>query len=101
MLRRVLIDAKGNQVPPGPNIRYFFLRKYPERALHSWAAEHGGLFSVWMGTQLVIVISDPKVARDLLVTNGATFSSRKRYFMKNQTILHGRAITASEYGETW
>ncbi|KIK50801.1 hypothetical protein GYMLUDRAFT_50988 [Collybiopsis luxurians FD-317 M1] len=101
VLRRVLIDAKGNQVPPGPNIRYFFLRKYPERALHSWAAEHGGLFSVWMGTQLVIVISDPKVARDLLVTNGATFSSRKRYFMKNQIILHGRAITASEYGETW
>ncbi|KIK59012.1 hypothetical protein GYMLUDRAFT_1005514 [Collybiopsis luxurians FD-317 M1] len=101
VLRKVLIDSKGNHIPPGPNIRYFFLRKYPERALRSWAAEHGGLFSIWMGTQLVVVISDPKVARDLLVTNGATFSSRKRYFMKNQTILRGRAITASEYGETW
>ncbi|KAJ3785240.1 cytochrome P450 [Lentinula aff. detonsa] len=101
ILRKFVTDASGNQVPPGPNLRYFFLRKYPERALRSWAARYGSLFSIWMGTQLFVVVSDPRVARDLLVTNGANFSSRKRYFMKNQTILTGRAITASEYGETW
>lgn len=101
VLRKVITDANGNQVPPGPNLRYMFLQKYPERALRSWAAKYGHLFSIWMGTQLFVVISDPRVARDLLVTNGAVFSSRKRYFMKNQTILTGRAITASEYGETW
>ncbi|KAJ7474932.1 hypothetical protein FB451DRAFT_1174347 [Mycena latifolia] len=76
------------------------LRKYPERALHRWAKAYGPLFSVWMGNQLFIVISDPKVARDLLVTQGAIFSSRKDYFMKNQTILAGRTITASAYGDT-
>lgn len=54
-----------------------------------------------MGNQLVVVISDPVVARDLLVVNGAIFSTRKTYFMKNQVILRGRAITASEYGGTW
>ncbi|KAG6916524.1 hypothetical protein DXG01_006465 [Tephrocybe rancida] len=54
-----------------------------------------------MGSQLFVVISDPRVARDLLVTNGSTFSSRKRYFMKNQVILRGRAITASAYGDRW
>ncbi|KIK62698.1 hypothetical protein GYMLUDRAFT_197806 [Collybiopsis luxurians FD-317 M1] len=96
-----MADAEGNPIPPGPNTRYFFLRRYPERALHAWQKQYGGLFSVWMGTQLFVVISDPKIAKDLLVTNGAIFSSRKRYFMKNQMILHGRAITASEYGETW
>ncbi|KIK54002.1 hypothetical protein GYMLUDRAFT_264859 [Collybiopsis luxurians FD-317 M1] len=100
-LRRIITNDNGDQVPPGPNIRYFFLRKYAERPLRSWAKQYGRLFSIWMGTQLVVVISDPKVARDLLVTNGAVFSTRKRYFMKNQTILRGRAITASEYGETW
>ncbi|KAI0284698.1 cytochrome P450 [Russula aff. rugulosa BPL654] len=54
-----------------------------------------------MGNQLFIVISDPRVAKDLLVSNGAIFSSRKRYFMKNQTILRGRAITATPYNDTW
>ncbi|KAJ3900492.1 cytochrome P450 [Lentinula edodes] len=101
ILRQVISDDKGHKVPPGPMLRYFYLRKYPERALQAWAATFGHLFSIWMGTQLFIVISDPQIARDLLVTNGAIFSSRKRYFMKNQTILRGRAITASEYGETW
>ncbi|KAJ3842653.1 cytochrome P450 [Lentinula raphanica] len=101
VLRRLITDADGSQIPPGPNNRYFFLRKYAERALQAWAAKYGPLFSIWMGTQLFVVISDPRVARDLLVTNGAVFSSRKRYYMKNQTILRGRAITASEYGETW
>ncbi|KAJ4466755.1 cytochrome P450 [Lentinula aciculospora] len=101
VLRRLTTDADGNQIPPGPINRYFFLRKYPERVLQTWAAKYGSLFSIWMGTQLFVVISDPHVARDLLVTNGAVFSSRKRYYMKNQTILRGRAITASDYGETW
>ncbi|KAG6902440.1 hypothetical protein C0995_016619 [Termitomyces sp. Mi166 len=54
-----------------------------------------------MGSQLFVVIPDPQIARDLLVTNGSIFSSRKRYFMKNQVILRGRAIKASEYGDKW
>jgi hypothetical protein len=54
-----------------------------------------------MGNQLFVVISDARIAKDLLVSNGAIFSSRKLYFMKNQTILRGRAITASPYNDTW
>ncbi|KAJ6546664.1 cytochrome P450 [Mycena vulgaris] len=101
MFRKNLVSTTGAPIPPGPLLRYAFLRKYPERALHSWAKTYGPLFSVWMGNQLFIVISDPKVARDLLVTQGGIFSSRKRYFMKNQTILAGRAITASAYDDKW
>ncbi|KAJ7167456.1 cytochrome P450 [Mycena filopes] len=101
LFRKNIVDAAGNSIPPGPLLRYAFLRKYPERVLHKWAGTYGPLFSVWMGNQLFIVISDPKIARDLLVTQGAIFSSRKNYFMKNQMILAGRAITASSYGDTW
>ncbi|KAF8984303.1 cytochrome P450 [Cyathus striatus] len=101
LLRRWIKDKDGNVLPPGPAIRYAFLRKYPELALNLWAKTYGPLFSIWMGSQLFVVISDPHVARDLLVINGALFSSRKKYFMKNQIILNGRAITASQYGERW
>ncbi|KIM37140.1 hypothetical protein M413DRAFT_13508 [Hebeloma cylindrosporum] len=100
-LRMWISDQNGNTLPPGPPVRYPFLRKYPELALDYWAKKYGPLFSIWMGSQLFIVISDPQIARDLLVAQGAVFSSRKQYFMKNQVILRGRAITASEYGDKW
>ena len=100
-LRRSLVDKDGHPIPPGPLLRYAFLRRYPERALRAWAITYGPLFSVWMGNQLFVVVSDARIAKDLLVSNGAIFSSRKPYFMKNQTILRGRAITATPYSDTW
>jgi len=36
-------------------------------------------------------------ARNLLVSNGAIFSSRKESFMKSQMILRGSGITATQY----
>jgi hypothetical protein len=101
IFRRNIVDKDGHHIPPGPLLRYAFLRRYPERAIHIWARAYGPLISVWMGNQLFVVISDARVAKDLLVNNGAIFSSRKKYFMKNQTILRGRAITATPYNETW
>jgi hypothetical protein len=100
-LRRNLVDKDGHSIPPGPLFRYAFLRRYPERALRAWAGTYGPLFSIWMGNQLFVVVSDAHIARDLFVSNGAIFSSRKQYFMKNRTILRGRAITATPYNDTW
>jgi len=101
LLRKIVVDREGNTLPPGPNVRYAFLGKYPELSVDAWAKQYGPLFSIWMGNQLFVVVSDPRVARDLFVLRGGVISSRKRYFMKNQTILRGRAITASEYGDKW
>ncbi|KIJ41518.1 hypothetical protein M422DRAFT_60430 [Sphaerobolus stellatus SS14] len=101
IFRKNLIDKAGHPIPPGPPLRYAFLRQYPERALHVWGQKYGSIFSVWMAKQLFVVINDPKVARDLLVVHGANFSSRWSYFMKNQTILAGGAITAAGYNDSW
>ncbi|KAF7421194.1 hypothetical protein PC9H_011714 [Pleurotus ostreatus] len=96
-----LVDKEGNPTPPGPPIRFPFLRRYPERPLFRWAKQYGPIYSVWMGTQIFVVINDAQMARDLLVTNGANFSSRWSYFVKNQTILNGGGITATRYNDTW
>lgn len=101
IFRKNIVDKDGHPIPPGPLLRYAFLRRYPERAMHAWARAYGPLLSVWMGNQLFVIISDARVAKDLLVSNGAIFSSRRQYFMKNQTILRGRAITATAYNDTW
>lgn len=100
-LRKNLRDKEGHPIPPGPPFRFPFLFKYPERILHHWTKKYGGIYSVWMGNQLFVVLNDPVVVRDLLVVNGANFSSRHNYFMKNQTILEGGAITATPYDDTW
>ncbi|THG93969.1 hypothetical protein EW026_g7401 [Hermanssonia centrifuga] len=99
--RKNLVDKDGNCIPPGPLFRLPYLPDYPERTLHAWAKKFGPLYSFFLGNQLYVVVSDSNMARELLVNNGAIFSSRKQYFIKNQTILRGRAITASPYGETW
>ena len=101
IFRKNIVDKDGHPIPPGPLLRYAFLRRYPERALRAWARAYGPLLSVWMGNQLFVVISDARIAKDLLVSNSAIFSSRKQYFMKNRTILRGRGITVTAYNDTW
>lgn len=100
-IRKNIVDKDGHSIPPGPLMRLPCLPDYPERTLHGWAQKFGPLYSFFLGNQLYVVVSDANIARELLVNNGAIFSSRKQYFVKNQTILKGRAITASPYGETW
>ncbi|KAI9450812.1 hypothetical protein F5148DRAFT_1335212, partial [Russula earlei] len=54
---------------PGPLLRYYFLRSYPEHTLRAWSRIYGPLFSIWMGNQLFVVISNARI--DLLVNNSA------------------------------
>ncbi len=54
-----------------------------------------------IGNQRFVVLSDPYVVKDILVTNGAIFSSRKEMFIKVQTILLHRGITGTGYNEIW
>lgn len=101
VFRKNLEDKHGHPIPPGPPIRYLFLRRHSERVLRDWSRTYGPLFSLWMGNQLFVVISDPRIAKDLLVSNSAIFSSRKQYFIKCQTILCGRGITVTAYNDKW
>ncbi|KAI0312784.1 cytochrome P450 [Amylostereum chailletii] len=101
VLRKNLVDKDGHPIPPGPPFRYAFLKRYHERTLHNWSKQYGPIYSVWMGNQLMIVINDANIGRDILVNHGAITSSRRQYFLKDQTILKGLAITATPYGEKW
>lgn len=74
---------------------------YPELMLDKWAERFGSLYSLWLGNQLFIIISSPEIAKDLMITNGAVFSSRKEMFIKSQTVFAGRGITATPYNDRW
>ncbi|THH00304.1 hypothetical protein EW026_g2196 [Hermanssonia centrifuga] len=72
-----------------------------ELTLDKWAKKFGPLYSMWLGNQLFVVVSEPQIVKDLVITNGAIFSSRKEMFMKSQIIFARRGITATPYDETW
>ncbi|KAL7747728.1 hypothetical protein RI367_006844 [Sorochytrium milnesiophthora] len=99
-------DDKGHPIPPGPTPwpifgSFWSLTKYPELVFTDWARKYGDLYSFWLGNQLFLIVSDPGIVKDLLVTRGKTYSSRKLMFIKNQTIFTGRGITDSQYNDTW
>lgn len=101
-----LANAKGNKIPNGPRGfpilgSFPFLTAYPELTLTYWQRKFGPIYSMWLGKQLMIVVSDPGIAKDLLVTNGLVFSSRKEMFIKSQIVFAGRGVTASPYNERW
>ncbi|KAI0890980.1 cytochrome P450 [Annulohypoxylon nitens] len=104
--KNTLTDQYGNKIPKGPKglpiVGSFpFLTRYPELTLDYWAKRFGSLYSVWLGNQLFVVISDPAIAKDLMVTNGSIFSSRKEMYVKSQTVFAGRGITATPYNDRW
>ena len=77
------------------------LTNYPELVLDKWAKAFGKIYSVWLGNQLFVVVSDPSIAKDLMVTNGNVVSSRKEMYVKSQTVFAGRGITATPYNNRW
>ncbi|KAF9728507.1 hypothetical protein PMIN01_13335 [Paraphaeosphaeria minitans] len=80
---------------------FLSLKRYPERTLHRWAKYYGPIYSVWLGNQLFVIVSEPGIAKGLMATHGAVFSDRKEMFIKSQTVLVGRGITASPYSKRW
>ncbi|THH14404.1 hypothetical protein EW146_g5920 [Bondarzewia mesenterica] len=101
-----LVDKQGNKIPDGPCglpiVGSFpFLTSYPELTLDHWAKKFGDLYSLWLGNQLFVIVSDPAIVKDLMVTNGAVFSSRKEMFVKSQIVFVGRGITATPYNDRW
>ena len=69
--------------------------------LDYWAKKFGSLYSIWLGDQLFMIVSDPFIAKNLMVTNGTVFSSRKEMFIKSQIVFAGRGITATPYNDRW
>ncbi|KGO75739.1 Cytochrome P450, E-class, group I [Penicillium italicum] len=104
--RRPWTDKNGHSIPHGPVGlpilgSFYSLTRYPELTLDFWAKKFGNLYSIWLGNQLFVIVSDPEVAKDLMVTNGNVFSSRKEMFIKSQTVFAGRGITATPYNDRW
>lgn len=77
------------------------VRKNPVQVINQWARQYGSCYSLQLGNQLVIVLSDNEVVRELLVNRGALSASRKEYFIGGQTAMSGRGVIATPQSELW
>ncbi|KAI9019495.1 cytochrome P450, partial [Phycomyces nitens] len=58
---------------------YFSLGEFPNVRLYEWHEKYGPLLHLNMGAQHWIMISDPYIAHELLVKNGAKASNRSEH----------------------
>ncbi|GJE97683.1 cytochrome P450 [Phanerochaete sordida] len=104
--RRLRLALVGKSLPPGPlGVPLLgalpFMVARPEVALNQWAQKYGPLYSVWLGEQLHVVVSDLGIAKGLFETQNMVFSSRKETFLKSGIVFAGRGISAASFGESW
>lgn len=77
------VGRRPKDFPPGPptlpligNLHQMPLEK-PHKQFEKWANEYGPIYSLILGTQVLIVLSTDQAVKDLLERRGAIYSSRK------------------------
>jgi hypothetical protein len=80
--------------PPGPPTLPLIgnLHQIPRRKRHlqyeKWAREYGPIYSLMLGTKVMIVLNSDEAIRDLVDKRGAIYSSRPESYI-GQNILSG------------
>lgn len=92
--------------PPGPPTLPLIgnLHLMPKEKGHlqfqKWAEEYGPVYSLILGTQVMIVLSSDQAVKDLLDKRSGIYSSRPDMYLGN-IVSGGLRMLLMEYGETW
>ncbi|OAX81613.1 hypothetical protein ACJ72_04045 [Emergomyces africanus] len=92
--------------PPGPPTLPLIgnLHQMPSQAPHlqfqKWAKEYGPVYSLILGTKVMIVLTSDKAVRDLLDKRNNIYSSRPEMYL-GQLLSGGNRMVLMEYGDTW
>ncbi|OBZ66568.1 Fumitremorgin C synthase [Grifola frondosa] len=95
-------QLKARRLPPGPRAE-----PIPRDPRGPWLAfeglrqRYGSIFSFFMGTRPVIVISKAQTAWDLLEKRGEIYSSRPRMIMAHEILSGGMRGLSMPYGKSW
>ncbi|PVD29097.1 hypothetical protein C0Q70_11694 [Pomacea canaliculata] len=73
-------------VPPGPWLavpllgHLLLMKKDSREQFAAWRRQYGDVFSLYLGSRLVVVLNGYKVIKDALVKNADAFSDRPHFF---------------------
>ncbi|PVD29099.1 hypothetical protein C0Q70_11696 [Pomacea canaliculata] len=80
-----LLTRRPVGVPPGPGFalpvlgHLHLLKSDPRQQFTTWRRQYGDVFSLYMGSQLVVVLNGYKVIKDALVKHADAFSDRPHF----------------------
>ncbi|KAI0205264.1 cytochrome P450 [Astrocystis sublimbata] len=93
--------------PPGPPTIPVIgnMHQMPKAKIHiqyqKWAQEYGPVFSLVLGSSVIVVLSSASAVRDLLEKRSAIYSSRPSLYISQQIASGGLRWTLMEYGDLW
>ncbi|KAL6634372.1 hypothetical protein ACP70R_027043 [Stipagrostis hirtigluma subsp. patula] len=99
--------GKSGNAPPGPAAVPVFGNwlqvgnDLNHRLLARLAARHGPVFRLRLGVRDLVVVSDPRLAAEVLHTKGAEFGSRPRNVVFDVFTAGGADMVFTEYGDHW
>ncbi|KAJ9608385.1 hypothetical protein H2200_007373 [Cladophialophora chaetospira] len=91
-------QKRGLKAIPGPRTNllgdnsFQFSPVSPFLAFQKWAKEFGPIFKVTIGSQTIISVNDPKLAKELFEKRGGKFSSRNSPHVGSELLSQGRRI---------
>ncbi|ORX91698.1 cytochrome P450 [Basidiobolus meristosporus CBS 931.73] len=94
-------------LPPGPRGwpiigSLLDVGNLPYETFTKWSKKYGPLISVRVGSQLIVVVNDIDIARDLFIIRGRNYNSRSQGYLATEIIARGgRSITMAPYGDYW
>ncbi|KAI1500781.1 cytochrome P450 [Biscogniauxia marginata] len=100
------IGRRPKGYPPGPPTLPLIgnLHQMPKEKGHlqfqKWAEEYGPVYSLILGTTVMIVLSSDKAINDLLDKRSGIYSSRSENYL-SQLVSGNSRMLMMEYGETW
>ncbi|BCR86202.1 cytochrome P450 [Aspergillus chevalieri] len=105
--RLSLIGQRPKDYPPGPPTLPILgnLHQIPKAKRHiqfeKWARQYGPVYSLMLGTKVMIVLNTDDAIRELVDKRGAIYASRPESFIAQDTISGGLRILWMHNGETW
>ncbi|KAJ4387337.1 hypothetical protein N0V93_007926 [Gnomoniopsis smithogilvyi] len=96
-----------NTYPPGPPTLPLIgnLHQIPQKKRHlqfeKWAREYGPVYSLMLGSKVVIVLSSDQAVKDLIDKKGVIYSSRPESYLAQDVISGGLRVLFMPNNEVW
>ncbi|TAQ84218.1 hypothetical protein B7494_g7455 [Chlorociboria aeruginascens] len=79
----IFVGQRGRNLPP------------------EWAREFGEIFSLKLGPATAVVISSPKLVKELIDRRSSTYSNRPQSYVSHDLITRGEHLLVMQYGPKW
>nr|GMD53895.1 cytochrome P450 81E8-like [Ipomoea batatas] len=104
---QIFRTARRNRLPPFPGvpipiIGHLHLLKPPlHRTLYRLSQNHGPIFSLRLGSRLVVVVSSPSLAEECFTTHDAVLANRPRNLAGKYIGYNNGTMAGLPYSDQW